>query len=113
MQGKYYLGNTEVLLLANRIYVNEKHFMLTKGLLDLLQSSNPDPTFTKADLNVYKELLILTNAHRKNFSPHGDIVRDKSNSKYINIVHSLFPLPGPKSLVRTRKAKMAGGVLRT
>lgn len=113
MQGEYYLGNTKVLLLSNQIYINNKHFMLTKGLLDLLQSSNPDPTFTKADLNVYKELLTLTNAHRENFSPYGDIVRDKSNSKYKNIVESLFPPPAPKSSVKTRRAKMGKGVSRT
>lgn len=86
------LGNHKMNMdvISNKILIGNKVFQSTPGLLNLLLLSQPYD-YTKEDLKVYKKILNYTNVHRNNFRPDGEIVRDKTNMKYLNIVSELFP----------------------
>lgn len=81
------LGKYKVEVRANRIHIGDKFFSSTPGLLNLLLMSDPI-VYTANDLKVYKQILDYTNVHRY---PNGEIVRDQTNTKYLNIIAKLFP----------------------
>lgn len=71
----------------------------TKGLYELLFKRVPDrKEYSKEDLKVYKSILIATNAHKKGYKFHNQIHRTK-NTKYTNILKTLFPVKSGRGLV--------------
>lgn len=70
--------------------IGSKKFPVTPGLTDLLLLSNPQ-IYSNQDLDTYKDMLIHTNAHKKNYNPSGVIRRSKSSIKYNKILSNLFP----------------------
>lgn len=86
--------------------IRKKNFDITPGLTDLLLLKNPTK-YTEADLNVYKDMLVYTSAHKKNYSRSGSLIRHESNPKYQSIISSLFP-QGRKS-----ERNKIGGSLKT
>lgn len=79
--------------------IKQKNFPVTHGLTDLLLMNDPR-RYTDQDLKTYKNMLLLTNAHKKNYVKSNDVVRDKSQPKYIKIISQLFP-EGKKSVRRS------------
>lgn len=73
--------------------IRKKEFPVTKGVTELLLSSNPTQ-YKKEDLQTYKDMLSYTSAHKKNFQRSGAIVRSASTPKYGNIISKLFPKRG-------------------
>ena len=80
------MGNYSVSFDNDRIYIGTTPFDLTKGLLDLLFLREPK-NYTEKDLNTYKSILELSNAHKMGSG------RLKSNKgiKYKKIISKLFP----------------------
>lgn len=70
--------------------VGKKLFPATPGVTNLLSSNNLE-NYSEDDLNTYKNMLVYTSAHRRNFNKFNEINRDKSDSKYTKIVSKLFP----------------------
>lgn len=70
--------------------VRAKKFTATPGLTSLLLEVNPK-YYTENDLKAYKDMLVYTNAHKKNFSAKETIRRDTSSTKYNRIISQLFP----------------------
>lgn len=91
-RGGVYLGNDEVTFSQEFILIKGKRFKRTDGLLNLICSDNPT-NYNLNDLQLYKEILHLTNAHRQNFMRRGQIVRDNS-TKYNKIIKQIFPIDG-------------------
>lgn len=95
---KFFIGNSRVKLSVigddeNKIYiitVNNKPYELTPGLIEVLLRKNPDlKLVTEGDKFVYKNILLETNVHKRDYDPHGQIKGDKS-LKYRDIIKPLF-----------------------
>lgn len=73
----------------------------TNGLYELLFKRLPDDeVYTQDDLDAYKDILVKTSAHKRQYNYKGTINRDNS-IKYKNIIANLFPkqLYGGKGVV--------------
>lgn len=72
------------------LVINDRQYDLTAGLKELLLRKTPDLTLVSAkDQLVYKDILCLTNAHRRNYNLNEQIKGDKS-IKYREIIRPLF-----------------------
>lgn len=80
--------------------IKDEKFELTSGLLNLLTQSHPTE-YSEVDLENYKFILLLTNAHRHQFNQDRHINSNKS-WKYVNIISKLFP-PARKSINLCRR----------
>ncbi|KAK2579974.1 hypothetical protein KPH14_012727 [Odynerus spinipes] len=72
------------------IYVDNKKIEGSPGILKLIFRRMPDDEmYGKADLDKYKSILQITNAHRKDFSSFGQM-RGNKGHKYRHIIAPLF-----------------------
>lgn len=85
----YVIGDTPVLYRKNKVTLQGKDFVVTDGLHELLVKRIPQH-YTAEDLAIYKDILILTNAHKKQYNPTSRI-NANSSWKYKNIISVLFP----------------------
>lgn len=70
--------------------INDKHYELTPGLKELLLHKKPVfDVITEEDKCVYKDILNITNAHKRDFNPNGQLKGDKG-LKYKQIIKPLF-----------------------
>ena len=76
------------------LIINEK-YTLTHGLVNLLTKEHPDGYTTK-DLSEYREILLLTNAHKRKFN-RNEHINSTRIWKYTNIIAKLFPSRGKYS----------------
>lgn len=89
---KLWIGKVNVSLSPSHITVYGRNFRLTRGLLDLLFLKYPaKENITESDLLQYKEILILTSAHKKDYDDKKEIRRTKSK-KFVEIIDLMFPL---------------------
>jgi hypothetical protein len=88
-KSKLFIGDSNVKITGNRLKIKSYDFLLTEGLFNLL-SQDKCSEFTEKDLNYYKSILLLTNAHRHGFDPKQKIISSKS-WKYKNVISKLFP----------------------
>lgn len=92
--GELYMGKEPIKIKTDnnelKYSVGNKTFTVTPGLTDLLLMNNPQ-VYSNQDLERYKDMLIHTNAHKKNYNPSGIIRRSKSSAKYNKIISNLFP----------------------
>jgi hypothetical protein len=74
------------------IVINDTRFRPSEGLYELLFKRLPNSdVYTADDLNVYKRILIATNAHKKGYNFYNQIRRDNS-LKYRHVIKDLFPV---------------------
>lgn len=90
--GVPYLGKYEVAYTATFIKIKSQRYKRSVGLSQLLCQDHPHG-YDANDLKVYKDILISTNAHRRDFNSSGNIIRDDSD-KYNRIIKKLFPIEG-------------------
>lgn len=98
-----FMGNSKVILSKSDtcndgrkffITINSKCYELTPGLKELLLSKKPDlGLVSENDKIQYKNMLCVTNAHRRDYHPDSQIKGDKS-AKYREIIKPLFKNPG-------------------
>lgn len=90
---KSYLGKTEVEWNEGRkmFSVDGVEFPRTSGLTKLLFMQNPSQ-YTEQDLIVYKQMLMHTHAHRRNFKATNEINRNEKDKKYVELIRHIFPL---------------------
>lgn len=97
--GKLMIGNQSVSIgETNELAVKNKKFFLTLGLIELLCKKNPQD-YTTDDLENYKRILELTNAHKIQYDSSEKVYRNKSQ-KYNLIISKLFP---PLNEVKRKK----------
>lgn len=73
---EFCIGDTVVQLFKNVLIVRDNKFHLTEGLFELLVLKCPKK-FQADDLEAYKQILNLTNVHRKNHSSNGLLMKNK------------------------------------
>lgn len=77
--GEMMIGNSPIKLNKNHVHVNGVNYVMTPGLLELLFRKQPDETsISQTDLDAYKEILMATNAHRKDYDADKSIRRNKT-----------------------------------
>lgn len=73
------------------IVIAETRYAPTEGLYELLFKRIPDDElYNNKDLDAYKDIMIKSNAHKKNYKFRGNINRDAS-LKYKHVISKLFP----------------------
>lgn len=83
------LGTTSIINIGGR------HYELTEGLKEVLFRKSPDLALvTEKDKITYKDILLFTSAHKRNYEVNGQIKGDKG-IKYKNIIKPLF-FPGTR-----------------
>lgn len=83
------IGNQGVNINQDILNVANNKFELTEGLKELLTKSKPQLNYSNEDLKVYKQILMLTNAHLIKYQDGNDINVNKSY-KYRYIISKLF-----------------------
>lgn len=93
------IGNTPITFPVNTtpdipmMTIDSKTYEMTSGLTELLFESRPNSdVIAEKDKLMYKDILIRTNAHKRGFSPSGQI-QGNSGLKYCKIVKPLFYEP--------------------
>lgn len=84
------IGRYVVKFQKDHLRIRRKSFPLTTGLLDLLFYKKPPSGYTTADLQQYKDILLLTDAHKKFFEKDMAVRKSKKNYKYTNIISPLL-----------------------
>ena len=80
------IGDTPISFNDQYIEIDDKRYLISTGLLELLFKQIPDEAYLSADdLEHYKEILVTPNAHKKKYSSSESIRADKG-SKYKNII---------------------------
>lgn len=119
---KLMIGNTTVCLSAANndknsdkkyvVTIKDKHYTLTPGLKELLIRSKPNfSLITEDDKIVYKDILCMTNAHKRDYSTKGQIKGDKG-AKYKLIIKPLFIENAKENCSTLSKNKKVGGYIR-
>jgi hypothetical protein len=89
--GNFKIGDSEVEIENNDLYIKDNHFTGTRGLWELLTKKSIDfSKITSSDRKVYKQILILTNGHLQNNEPYNQI-KSNRGKKYKEVIAKLFP----------------------
>ncbi|XP_044019470.1 uncharacterized protein LOC122859855 [Aphidius gifuensis] len=102
---KLLFGNSMIEIKNHHIYVKDKIYPATQGLLELLFQQSPNASIIrKVDREIFIEIIKLTNAHRKNFKPDGAFLTNRTQ-KYKNYSKkgSALVLPKYKTLQKNKK----------
>src|SRR5436190_4270471 len=78
---------------AGNIKLGGRSYKPTRGLYELLFKRTPDKdTYDKDDLRAYKDILVQTSAHKKDYLFRNKINRLTGSTKYKEVISKLFPL---------------------
>ena len=101
--GKLMIGSSPISFKSDFISVGQRTFPCSSGLIELLFKKHlSKEDFTNNDLEIYKNILELSNAHRKQYKSDGDIKGTRSK-KNINIILPLFQVSQGKGFASLRK----------
>lgn len=83
------IGNSKLTIDEfDNLHINDKLYAGTPGLFELIFTNDPKH-YTKKDLQTFKEILILTNAHKKNYISSLPLHKNTS-IKYKSVISKLF-----------------------
>lgn len=89
-RGKFRLGSHRVIINDKGFFIAGRHYNSTAGLKELLFKTVPNlPLVTECDKQNYKQMLIDTNAHRRDNDPKKPIKSNKGR-KYLEVIRPLF-----------------------
>lgn len=109
-KGGTLIGDSAISFSRTKVIVKDKRFEMTPGLMELLFMQVPKKEeITASDLNTYKQILVLTNAHRQMYSAERGINANKGK-KYTVVIQSLFP-PRHKTAAAAAAASPSGSGL--
>lgn len=86
--GEWKFANESLKINNEKIIIGNQHWAYTPGLFELLFYHNPK-NYDKSELEIYKRILLNTNAHRVDFNPNKQIKSSRGN-KYKKIIKKLF-----------------------
>lgn len=108
-RGDLYMGKEPVTIKSINSQMNysigRRVYPVTRGLTDLLLMKNPKD-YSDKDLENYKNMLVYSSAHKKNYRRDGDIRRNKSSIKYKNLIANLFPEKKSTKRLRYKKVRV-------
>ena len=97
------MGNSPVSFETDKIIIGQSTFPKTSGLIELLFKKHPSE-YDDEDLEIYKQILQLTNAHRRQYK-HNEGIRAINSKKYSNIIRPLFNTSQGKGFSNKIKCK--------
>lgn len=97
--GRMTMGDSEVVLKDGFFIIKDKLFKATPGLCELLFLKQPS-SHTEEDSLTYKDILVLTNAHRQSYSSEKNISSSKG-IKYTKVISPLFDKKRGSGFMRT------------
>ena len=97
------MGNSPVSFETDKIIIGQSTFPKTSGLIELLFKKHPSE-YDDEDLEIYKQILLLTNAHRRQYK-HNEGIRAINSKKYSNIIRPLFNTSQGKGFSNKIKCK--------
>jgi hypothetical protein len=84
------LGDSTMLINKDKIFINNQEYQGTEGLYELLFMKKPDKNiYNEHDLQVYKNLVEKTNAHKQNYNVSNKL-RHNKGYKYVGIIKPMF-----------------------
>ncbi|XP_049772104.1 uncharacterized protein LOC126154494 [Schistocerca cancellata] len=87
----YFIGNTKITFDYDDIIINDKKYIGTDGLLQLLtQKELNDTDYTEDDLNNYKEIAINTNLVYDKYDANSNKVKSSRGYKWMNILGPMW-----------------------
>lgn len=86
--GEWKFGNDDLNVNEEKIVIGNQHWAKTPGLFELIFYQNPK-NYDASELDIYKKILLNTNAHRVNYDPNGRVKASKG-IKYRKIIKNLF-----------------------
>ena len=87
--GKVKENEKKLTIAYNNILVEGEKFRGTDGLWELIMEDNPK-NYTKEDKDVYRDLLIKTNAMYHDFDPTSSYPRSSRSYKWLNIISPIW-----------------------
>ena len=85
------IGDSKVTFTKLKLFIRNKQYGITQGLLELLFMQVPNKAYiTQEDLTSYKDILTRTNAHKQMYSADRPINANKGK-KYTTVISVLFP----------------------
>lgn len=88
VNGEWKFGSENLKVNDEKIIIGNQHWAYTPGLFELLFYKNPK-NYDKYELEIYKKILLNTNAHKVNYEPNERIKANRGN-KYKNIIKKLI-----------------------
>jgi hypothetical protein len=86
---RWLMGDSPISVENDKIKIKGKVFQGSQGLYELLFMKSPNEKFyNKNDLDIYKEMVLLTNAHRQLYEPSKQINSNKG-TKYNSLIKAL------------------------
>lgn len=88
---KFTIGDTVISINEDVLSIGDETYRGTPGLFELLFIKNPNLVIVnKSDYDVYKKILIQTNAHFEGHSPSGGMIQLRTHPKYSKVISKLF-----------------------
>lgn len=88
------IGSKDVSFKDNYIHINGQKYYLTKGLLELIFKKDPRQNLIQSDdLDVYKKIVLNTDAYRKQYNSRNDI-RIDNTAKFRDIIKPMLTTKG-------------------
>lgn len=85
---KWQIGDSNVDVDGKDLTIKGRRYLGTPGLYELLFKSVP-LGYKNSDLQQYREILTLTNAHKKNYNPDSQLAGNRG-AKYRHVIKPLF-----------------------
>ena len=104
------MGSSPVSFEKDKIIIGQSTFPKTSGLIELLFKKQPSE-YNDEDLEIYKQILQLTNAHRKQYK-HDEGIRAINSKKYSNIIRPLFNTSQGKGFSNKTKRKFTNSFIK-
>ena len=91
-RGKYMIGSSPIIFADGKIFINEKEYLETPGLLELLFRKKPRENIVDvSDIKKFQEIALETNLMRKDFKPNRSFVTVKYDGKYLKYLKPINP----------------------
>lgn len=95
--GQYNVGDSTIDFDKNHLIIKDQKFTYTPGLMELLFQKEPNNNLIEpADIDTYSKIITMTNAHRRQYKPDGQIQGDRS-LKYTNYIKQFINPPSSSS----------------
>lgn len=92
-----YIGDSIISFHQNYLIIKNVKFEYTPGLMELLFKKEPNEALVQVgDSANYLKIITMTNAHRRNFLPNGQIQGDRSTKYSLYIKQLSLPPSGKK-----------------
>ena len=90
--GFFMLGSKRIEFDDDKFTIDNKSYSLTDGLLELMFKKDPNvQTITSDDLEMMKELLLMTNVHRKSNSKNGELrYKNRKFEKHLTFLFNKY-----------------------